>query len=101
MQICEIDINCECVCGGDANKKNMITQRRQTGTTLDVCVCICYNGYSRGARTNKRTTENMTTSAKKKECCNKTRNKRQFHWTARVRLRVRGGEETAMGFACV
>lgn len=59
----------------------MITQRRQANntqvspsTSLSVCmcqygvhmyVCVCVREYSRGARTSERTTENMTTSAKK------------------------------------
>lgn len=86
--------------GGGADKKYDYTA--QTGEqhtsvslylslSLSVCVnmvyiCICVCGYSRGARTSERMTENMTTSAKKRKCCNKTRNKRQFHWAARVRL---------------
>lgn len=67
--------------------KNMITQRRQANNTqvspstslslpvcvnmvyicTCVCVCGCVREYSRGARTSERTTENMTTSAKKKK----------------------------------
>lgn len=67
--------------------KNMITQRRQANNTqvspstclslclyvsiwctyVRVCVCGCVREYSRGARTSERTTENMTTSAKKKK----------------------------------
>lgn len=65
--------------------KNMITQRRQANNTqvspstslslpvcvnmvyICTCVCGCVREYSRGARTSERTTENMTTSAKKKK----------------------------------
>lgn len=62
--------------GGGADKKYDYTA--QTGEqhtsvslylslSLSVCVniCICVCGYSRGARTSERMTENMTTSAKK------------------------------------
>lgn len=83
----------------------MITQRRQANTSVSLsvcvnmvyirmcmCVCVCLRFCPDGTagapeRANERTNDRKHDNKRKKKCCNKTRNKRQFHWTARVRLR--------------
>lgn len=76
----------------------MITQRRQASTsvvTLCVCVFVLLTGTAGAPERNSDGKHD-----KRKKCCNKTRNKRQFHWSARVWLKG-GIEETQQVCVCV